>query len=117
MRKKGFISNSRFLCLLLACQCILACKKLIEIPPPTNTITTTETFSDSLDANSAILGLYAAVFSQTDQVTFGNGIMSLWVGSSSDELVPFYTFTDFGQFYKNAILPTGSIGYQIWLEC
>jgi hypothetical protein len=113
--KRAFY-NSLLLSFLLASLCVGACKKLIEIPPPTGSITTTETFDDSLDANGAIQGLYSALLSQTDQVAFGNGIMSLFVGSSSDELVPFYTFTDFGQFYRNAILPTSGEGYQIWSE-
>ncbi len=113
---KNAFSYSLTSYLLFATLCMGACKKLIEIPPPTNSITTSETFDDSLDANSAIQGLYDVLLSQTNEIAFGNGVMSLFVGSSSDELVPFYSFTDFGQFYRNAILPTGGEANQIWSE-
>ena len=71
-----------------------SCKKLVEIPPPKNSITTAKVFADSADATSAIEGIYTSLNASYLYIYFGNGEISINVGSSSDELLPFLSSGD-----------------------
>lgn len=82
------------------------CKKLVQIGAPVSTITTTEAFADSSDANSAILGIYNSIAVTQANIYFGNGAITVYSGSSSDELFPFQgsaSPSDQYQMYTNSI--------------
>jgi hypothetical protein len=98
-KRTAFIS---FLC----CMASIGCKKLVEIPPPSNSITTSQTFSDSADANSAVTGIYNGLRGNGD-LYFGCGGISLYTGTSSDELLPYLSGND--QFSTNTLLSSNSI--------
>lgn len=64
-----------------------ACKKLIQIPPnqPGNVVTS-QVFSDSATAQSAVLGIYSAFGIGSTALGFTNGGITIWAGLSADEL-------------------------------
>lgn len=103
------MKNKKLLC-FLACLLSLttACKKLVEIDLPKNTITTPETFKDSTNAISAILGIYSNMENSSNQ-TILDGALSSNCGESSDELVPYYSAND--PYYTNSLLPTDGVIY------
>jgi len=65
----------------------LGCTKLVQIDPPVNSITTSQVFADSSDASAAVVGLYSNI--QYLHIGFGNGLITLYAGQSSDELLQF----------------------------
>jgi len=85
---------------------LTSCTKLVTIPPPTNSITTEETFADSADANAAVLGIYSSLAFTGQNLSVGDGGISLYCGLSSDELVPFNPYSDQLQMYTNTVLST-----------
>lgn len=66
-----------------------SCKKLVQIPPPANSITTSQVFADSADATAAIDGIYGAMINTQTQESFGDGLLTLFCGMSADELEEF----------------------------
>ena len=66
---------------------IVSCNKL-HIDPPTTTITTSEVFSDSANAASAISGIYALI-SSSPSLHLGTGGITADCGESADELLSF----------------------------
>jgi hypothetical protein len=78
---------------LLSLPGLEACKKLVSVPEPINTLTTTEVFSSNAEANSAMAGIYTAMINGTNgtvnNVYFGysEGLQTLYGGMSSDEFV------------------------------
>lgn len=71
---------------LIACAW-LSCKKLVQINAPTNSITTSQIFADSLDATSALSGVYNQLIATGSSVQFGDGLITLYGGLSADELL------------------------------
>ena len=92
-----------------------ACKKLVQIAPPVATITTAQTFADSVDADAAILGIYTQMINHNlGGLTFGNGAITIYSGMSADELLPFFSEGD--QVSTNTLIPTtGVIDGFYWL--
>ncbi|MGY0039312.1 RagB/SusD family nutrient uptake outer membrane protein [Pedobacter sp. NJ-S-72] len=87
-----------------------ACKKFIEIDLPKDELTTEKVFADSADANAALVGIYARMHSG---LTFGSGLLTIYPGMSSDELLQTAS-DDNRQFYSNTLLPTNSTVGGIW---
>lgn len=77
-----------FLILLIV---LSSCKKLVDIDPPTSSITTTQVFADSADANSAILGIYSQLYQGPNILC---GFETIYSGMSADELLPFNSIGD-----------------------
>jgi hypothetical protein len=115
------IRSLKLLALFYFSQLCTGCSKLVSIQPPVSGITTSEVFSDSSDANSAILGIYAQLSATGTNISFGDGAITILTGLSSDELIPFYNTGDFYQFYSNTLTQQNSTvdgdlwqpGYQI----
>lgn len=63
------------------------CKKLIEISDPRDTIQREEAFSSNELANSVLAGIYSSMMTNSGQMTFSNGAMSIYPGMSAGELV------------------------------
>lgn len=84
-----------------------SCKKLIAINPPSNTITTDQVFSDSADANGAILGIYTSMIN-TNNPLFASGAITLYGGMSADELTEFFRGLDDDQIYTNSVISNNS---------
>jgi len=81
---------------------------LVQIDPPTNSITTSQVFADSSDAASALAGIYSNMRGRTN-IGFGNGAISLYCGSSADELLPFTPSTDQYQLSTNTLQSSNSL--------
>jgi len=81
------------------------CNKMVEIPAPYNTITTTEVFNDSADANSAVNAIYSNMIN-TGGVMFGSGALTIYCGASADELLPFQAGNADYQFSSNTLEST-----------
>lgn len=64
----------------------------MEINPPSNSITTSEVFDDSADANAAVSGIYSNMNNSSGNVSFGNGYISLLGAASADELLIFGSY-------------------------
>jgi len=65
------------------------CKRLLEIKPPYNSITTSQVFGDSADAVSALAGIYSNRINTGPSRTFGSNGTTIIAGLSADELVSF----------------------------
>lgn len=89
-----------------------SCKKLVEIPEPINTITTSEAFSTVENATAAIRAIYSQMsYVNGNAPTFSNAATSIYSGLSADELN-----ANGGSPYElNNILPTdGNVRSFFW---
>jgi starch-binding outer membrane protein, SusD/RagB family len=92
------------LCLIT---CLASCNKLVQIPQPNNTITTTEVFSNPANATSAITAIYSQMSWNGNSLCFSNGATSICAGLCSDEL---NVYGGFGtEFQTNSILPSDGL--------
>ncbi|MFB9843925.1 RagB/SusD family nutrient uptake outer membrane protein [Mucilaginibacter ginsenosidivorans] len=81
-----------------------ACKKMVSVPEPVDSITTKEVFATDAQANSAIAGIYTQMINPpTTSIVFSNGATTLYPGLSADELIDFYGPADDGYFDSNSI--------------
>jgi hypothetical protein len=67
----------------------MSCTKLVQVPEPVNTITTTETFSTDANSTSAVVGIY---YNMTNGVNgngldWSNGLTTFCAGQSADEML------------------------------
>ncbi|HWK04513.1 MAG TPA: RagB/SusD family nutrient uptake outer membrane protein [Puia sp.] len=109
--------------LAILCIVFARCKKLVTIPEPVNTITTSETFSTVANANSALIGIYndISIGYNGGNFDFGNGFITVNCGLSSDELNYFIQDPPTLQFQYNslqAINPyvNGYLWYPIYFD-
>lgn len=92
-----------------------SCKKLVQIPPPVGTISTSQVFSTDAQATSAISGLYFNMINTYQG--FASGQLSIYCGLSADELIPFNKNpgNSFQQFQQNNLQSIDfNIRYNIW---
>lgn len=83
---------------------ITSCKKLIQIDPPVDQLTTGEVFSNDESAIAAINGLYSEIMKFNNYI--GNGAMSVYPGLSADEITRNIANPTEDAFTNNAISPT-----------
>jgi hypothetical protein len=69
--------------------CFSSCSKLISIPEPVDTITTSETFANAANANSAISAIYSNMSWPNNAFRYANGAITIYSGLLSDELMEF----------------------------
>jgi starch-binding outer membrane protein, SusD/RagB family len=84
-----------------------SCKKLVEIPPPINSITISQVFSTDAQAASAMAGIYFNMINSGSS-PYGS-TTTIYVGASADE----FNFFDQGnnsivQFQDNTLLSTNA---------
>lgn len=94
---------------------IASCRKLISINPPVYSITTSQVFADSINALSAIEGLYSNI-NGNGSLAFGSGYLTIYCGSSADELLPFSSAVTLVQFSSNSLLSNNSGIYNLWAQ-
>lgn len=92
---------------------ISSCKKFVEINPPKDQLTTVEVFSDSTNANGAILGIYVDMM-KAFSLGFCSGGMTLYPGLSSDELNQTSSNINVFEFYNNTISTNNSLNRSLW---
>jgi len=64
--------------------CHLSCKKLVTVPQPINSITSTEEFNTDAQANTAMAGIYTSMVN--GRLSYSNGYTTILGGMSADEL-------------------------------
>jgi len=97
MKINSLKTNLIWLLGFFACASQMACKKLINISEPINTLTTAEIFSTDATATSAMAGVYSTMINGSDGglavnsygSEFSAGITTLLGSLSSDELYSF----------------------------
>jgi len=67
----------------------LSCKKLVDVPPPTTSISSADVFNSDATAISAVTNIYSAM--SNSGVQGGLCMMNLFPGLSADELAAFNT--------------------------
>jgi hypothetical protein len=92
---------------------ISSCKKFVEINPPKDQLITAEVFSDSTNANGAILGIYVDMM-KAFSLGFCSGGMTLYPGLSSDELNPTSSNINIFEFHNNTISTNNSLNRSLW---
>jgi hypothetical protein len=86
---------------------LTACEKLVEIDPPTDTITSTEVFNTDLQARTAMAGVYSKMINGDlggggALTEFSGGMVSIFGGLSADELNTTESVPDNEYFMFNA---------------
>lgn len=100
---------------LILLQC--SCKKLVEAPPPTNSISDANAYSTDATAISVLSNIYILMngngFGKPIQ---GQRSISLLTGLSSDELTLYSGITSIGtlHYYQNALSATMGSGSELW---
>jgi len=91
------------------------CKKLVQVPPPVGSITTSATFSTDQEATEAMAGIYNGMINGT--VTPFNGATTIYCGTSADEIQFFDNLNnDEWQFQINSLLPSNSFNALSWVQ-
>ncbi|HEY9262723.1 RagB/SusD family nutrient uptake outer membrane protein [Chitinophaga sp.] len=103
-----YLNNKKIIhgLLLMVLLSATACKKLIEIDPPIDTVSTTTVFNDPVKANSALAAIYYTLMSNGGSPSFSSGSMTVYGGMMADELFPYAGASnplDY-QFYTNKLL-------------
>jgi hypothetical protein len=65
---------------------LYGCTKLVAIPPPLNSITTSQTFSTDQEATEAMNGVYYGMINNPGGLTSFRGGLTIYGGASSDEI-------------------------------
>lgn len=108
--------------------CILAmfsasCKKLLEIPPPIDTISTVQVFSTDAAAEGALAGVYTRMINgeglslniTTPYRTFSAGLSTFMGGMSSDEFTTVSSIANYMPLEQNKItIATSASTAEIW---
>jgi hypothetical protein len=102
--------------LILYCTlcCLFSCKKLVDIPPPVSTITTSQVFATDDQAESAMAGIYYGMINSVNPSPFCGGV-TINAGMSADEFICFNGTDETSlQFQNNTLLSTNGNVTQIW---
>jgi hypothetical protein len=105
--------------IILPAFCIFfgACKKLVEVAPPHDSITTATAFADDESAQAEVNGIYSQLISgDQSSPSFGNGGITIFAGLSSDELSAFTSEIDVQQFKKVSLLSNNLYLSQLWQQ-
>lgn len=96
---------------------LFSCNKLVEIPEPKDTLTTTKVFSTDAQAQSAMAGLLSTMINGTAVVSvlpagFSNGVITYLNGLSADELTVVASGAGKNLFNTNTLV--AGVQDQIW---
>lgn len=100
-------------CLLIMLLLGLGCKKIVDIPEPTNSVTTAKVFNNKANATSALVGIYSdmSIGANGGGLSYGNGLITLFAGLSSDELQYGGSAAEILQFQNNTVLASNPFLY------
>lgn len=91
-----------------------SCRKFIEIPAPTNSITSEQIFSDSINATAAINGIYINMMGNGFTTGFANSTTTILVGMSADEMDNAANIANYKEFFANNINGTNATNLTYW---
>jgi hypothetical protein len=102
------------LLLLVFAYGLSGCKKLVDVNPPSTSLTGSSIYTSDATAISAVTALYTQLSSTSIYFSFGFTNLSLYAGLSSDEFTLFYQ-SDPGMmaYYTNA-LSVNVGGFEFW---
>ena len=112
--------NSHFFILIAFTLAGISCKKLVSIPEPVSSQTTTGVFATEQQANSALAGIYTLLINGNNPASnsiyssFSDGYTTLLGGLSSDELMYNQVTGDYLFYNSNRLLATSSPSTTIW---
>jgi starch-binding outer membrane protein, SusD/RagB family len=98
---------------LMICLGMLSCKKMVTVPPPINSITTSEMFNTDAQALTSMAGVYSVMVN--GPLAFNNGYATILGGMSADEL--FYNGTGDPHiiaFAPNQLLKDNAYSSTVW---
>ncbi|MGN6421131.1 MAG: RagB/SusD family nutrient uptake outer membrane protein [Pseudobacter sp.] len=100
-----------------------SCKKMLEIDPPLDTISTVQIFSSDAHAEGALAGVYSRMvngegmqsFIDVPYKAYASGLSTLLGGLSSDEMTQVSGVSNFRAIQENKIMLTTSLGTaEVW---
>lgn len=109
MKLKYLFLSISFICFAL----LESCKKFVDIDPPKSQLVTSKVFADSLDANSAIVGIYIDMY-QSFGFAFASGGLTAYPGLSSDEFSQSSNDPELLQFLNNRININNGYNNILW---
>jgi hypothetical protein len=94
---------------------LFSCKKIVEVGAPKNQVITPVVFGDSVNATSAILGMYTTLINNSSLLRFGNGAITLFTGLSGDELTTSISSGSEIDFLNNSLAKDNSLNHDaLW---
>jgi hypothetical protein len=113
MKRKNYYMFFGCLLLLIAG----SCKKLVDVPEPVNSLTTSETFSSDGSATSGVVAIYNDLTTgyNFNGINYGNGLTTYLAGVSADEFTYSATGANFLQFQNNVLQSNNDrLGFTFW---
>ncbi|MDP4148748.1 MAG: RagB/SusD family nutrient uptake outer membrane protein [Bacteroidota bacterium] len=99
---------------LLCCLALPACQKLVDIPPPVNSLNSANVYSNDATAIAAVTGIYTAM-STADNGWNGVGSLYFYPALLADELTLFdFNNPSYRPFYTNTLLAVSPVGVNYW---
>src|SRR5690349_4613267 len=98
---------------LMICLGMLSCKKMVTVPSPINSITTSEMFSTNAQALASMAGVYSVMVN--GPLSFNNGYVTILGSMSADEM--FYNGTGDAHiiaFAPNQLLKDNAYTSTVW---
>ncbi|HEY4289851.1 MAG TPA: RagB/SusD family nutrient uptake outer membrane protein [Puia sp.] len=92
------------------------CRKFVQIPPPPDSLISSQLFGDSSDAVAALSGIYINVLQNTNTINASSGLLTLYPGMTADELAPPFPGSD-AAYAANNIIETDQTLESIWSQC
>lgn len=95
---------------------LTGCKKLVEINPPENQMTTSEVFTDSASVDAVVGGMYSFMYNynRNDGSPYKTFISSL-TALTADEAT-YFSSNSYAQYERNAIPVADSRNLQLWAD-
>lgn len=116
--KAKILSSKRSLLPVLLIFIIISqpsCKKLVEIPLPTQTLSANNAYVTDVTAIGILDGMYAMLTNNGTGYPFqGTRSIGLLAGLSADELNVFGTSMPYYTYYRNDLSSLTSTGYEFW---
>lgn len=105
----------RILFILLLMAGISSCSKLVEVNPPSTSLTGLNVYSSDATAIAVVTGIYAQLGNQGN-IASGLKSISLFCGLSADELTLYSGVSSFSyiDYYKNSLSVSLSTGSDVW---
>src|ERR1700733_12928748 len=85
-----------------------ACKKFVEVAPPTYAISSATVYTNDQTAASAMTGVYPLMMDGTTLLSSGNQSISSFCGSAADEFKDYLSAATYAECYTNSMQSSNS---------